>query len=97
MKLYKISQKVNSGYDTYDSAVVCAKNEDEARKIHPNGNYDYPEGEKNPYNKHPEAFEKSDKDYGTWARKKYVKVVYIGKATDTQKKWGVIVASFNAG
>lgn len=38
MKLYRISQDINNGYDTYDSAVVCAENEDEARKIHPSGN-----------------------------------------------------------
>lgn len=35
--LYRISQSVVSGYDTYDSAVVCAANEDEARSIHPGG------------------------------------------------------------
>jgi hypothetical protein len=35
MKLYKISQTVNKGYDTYYSAIVCAKSEDEARNIHP--------------------------------------------------------------
>jgi hypothetical protein len=35
--LYLISQSVNNGYDTYDSAVVCAENEDEARGIHPSG------------------------------------------------------------
>lgn len=35
MKLYLISQDENDGYDTYDSAVVCAGSEDEARKINP--------------------------------------------------------------
>ena len=35
MKLYKISQTVNNGYDTYDSAIVCAKSEDVARHTHP--------------------------------------------------------------
>ena len=29
--LYQIWQDVNTGYDTYDSAVVCADNEEEAR------------------------------------------------------------------
>lgn len=33
MKLYLISQNVNNGYDTYDSAVVCAETEEEARMI----------------------------------------------------------------
>jgi len=35
MKLYKIWQEINKGYDTYDSAVVCAESEEEARKIPP--------------------------------------------------------------
>jgi hypothetical protein len=37
MKLYRISQTVNKGYDTYDSAIVCAKSEDVARNIIPGG------------------------------------------------------------
>lgn len=36
-KLYRIYQSENNGYDTYDSAVVVANSEDEARKIHPGG------------------------------------------------------------
>lgn len=35
MNLYRISQNWNTGYDTYDSAVVAAESEDEARLIHP--------------------------------------------------------------
>lgn len=38
MKLWIISQKVNSGYDSYDSAVVAAETEEEARNILPTGN-----------------------------------------------------------
>lgn len=37
MKLWKISQTANDGYDTYDSAVVAAETEDEARLMHPDG------------------------------------------------------------
>jgi hypothetical protein len=32
MKLYRISQNVNGGYDTYDCAVVCAPDEETARR-----------------------------------------------------------------
>ena len=32
MKIFKIWQEVNNGYDTYDSAIVVAENEEEARK-----------------------------------------------------------------
>ena len=35
MKLYKLTQDINTGYDTYDSCVVVADNEDEARLIRP--------------------------------------------------------------
>ncbi len=33
MKLYKISQDINHGYDTYDSIVVCAENEEKAKQV----------------------------------------------------------------
>ena len=35
MNLYLISQDENEEYDTYDSAIVCAANEDEARNTKP--------------------------------------------------------------
>ena len=35
VNLYKISQNTNNGLDTYDSAIVCAASEDEARLINP--------------------------------------------------------------
>lgn len=37
MNLYLISQEVNTDYDTYDSAVVCAESEEAARTTHPSG------------------------------------------------------------
>jgi hypothetical protein len=39
MNLYLISQTDRNDYDTYDSAVVAAENEEDARKIHP-GEYE---------------------------------------------------------
>ena len=36
LKLYKITAEMR-GYDTYDSAVVVAKTEEQARNIHPSG------------------------------------------------------------
>ena len=38
MKLWLISQNANLGYDTYDSAVVAAATEEEARSTHPRSN-----------------------------------------------------------
>lgn len=87
MKLYLISQSVNNDYDTFDEAVVCAESEEEARKIHPDGGYDYEEDG---------VARDRDTLYGTWAKKKDVKVTEIGEANEKQKK-GVVCASFHAG
>ena len=37
MNLYLISQNVNNGYDTFNSAVVAAETKEEAINIHPGG------------------------------------------------------------
>jgi len=37
MNLYLLKQDKNTGWDTYDSAVVCAECDDDARMIHPSG------------------------------------------------------------
>ena len=39
MKLYLISQDENDNYDTYDSAVVAARDEEDARQINPGGDW----------------------------------------------------------
>ena len=81
MKLYKLTQNRNTGYDTYDSCVVCAKNEDDAKTIAPW------EGE----------FKDCDESWGnSWARKiSEVICEEIGKANKGQER-GVLCASFNA-
>lgn len=99
MKLYLISQKVNNDYDTYDSAVVVAKDEEEAKKIHPDGDtFDYKEHERSSQLEEDNTqYEKADQPYGTWARKKYVQVEYLGEADEKYKEPKVICSSFNAG
>ena len=37
MNLYLLTQDVNMDWDTYDSVIVCAESEEEAVKIHPDG------------------------------------------------------------
>jgi hypothetical protein len=64
MKLYLISQSVNGGYDTYDSAVVAADSEDAARATHP--------AEKD--------WDGKSETYGTWCAKENVTVQLIGTA-----------------
>jgi len=82
MKLFLISQTVNNDYDTYDSAVVCAENEDDAKSIRPDGH------------DAKEYFDKWGNAY--WCRPEDVVVKYIGEAAPESTR-GVVCASFNAG
>jgi hypothetical protein len=84
MKLYLISQIVNNGYDTYDSAVVAAKNEDDAQQMLPGF---YSDGK----------FYPTDLRDGAWASPEHVEVEYIGTAKPGTKAGTVICASYNAG
>ena len=34
MKIYKIFQTINNDYDTYDSFIVCAKDEEDSKVVH---------------------------------------------------------------
>jgi hypothetical protein len=83
MKLYLISQKINRGYDTYDSAVVAAPNANAAALIHPNTD-------------HEKYLLAGLEDGADWVPVQYVDVKYLGIAEDDIQE-GVICASFNAG
>ena len=87
IKLYLISQSVNDGYDTYDSAVVAAESEEDAKVTHPSG--DVPLRGWNEEGK-------TDTLCGSWTSKKNVQCRYIGDAAPGIK-CGVVCASFNAG
>lgn len=84
--LYLIWQTVNNNYDTYDSAVVVAESEDEAKKIHPS-NYDGREVE----------LKSSGNEYWSWCYLEDVQVKKIGVADESQYNERVICASYNAG
>ena len=83
MNLYLLSQGDNRGYDTYDSCVVCAKSEDEARLMRPNWE--------------PTNTSWENGNWHDWAEKpENVRVTLIGRAVRTLPK-SVICYSFNAG
>lgn len=82
MNLYLLEQDINGGYNTYDSAVVAAESEDEARMIYPS-----------PYVIDWDG--KCDMG-GAWCNKEDVKVKLIGYAINESKS-GLILSSFNAG
>lgn len=82
MKLFLLSQTANDDYDTYDSAVVCAVDEEDARNIHPDG--------------HEYTTERENDRWGSWARKSEIRIVELGEALPSVKQ-GVVCASYNAG
>jgi len=88
MKLWKISQNTNNDYDTFDSAVVAAKTESDARATHPLGDGSaVPTGE---------GVTDTESCLAPWTGQGNVVVEYVGTAKPGTEA-GVIVASFNAG
>lgn len=95
MNLYKLTQSVNNGWDTYDSVIVSAETIQDAVRIHPNS-FD---GEVIRWDERNESFFRCGAEYqcSSWAKDiKDVEVELIGVATPDIKE-GVVVASFNAG
>lgn len=83
MKLFRISQVENCGYDTYDSAVVAAPDAQTARTINPSNG------------KKIDEMDKWQKLAWCSSADKVV-VTYLGEAADGIEQ-GVICSSFNAG
>ena len=81
MNLYLLTQDVNVDWDTYDSVIVCAESEEEAVKIHPNG----------------DIFDTVCRWGSEWVKDpSHVECKKIGVADESIEK-GVVLASFNAG
>ena len=99
MKLYLISQDVNNGYGTYDSAVVAAKSPSDAKKIHPSRFVthiadDTWMGTYSGGAKIGEEYETGEYEWVRYSDIDHIEVEYLGK---TLKNRGIILASFNAG
>jgi hypothetical protein len=99
MNLYLISQNANNGYDTYDSAVVAAKSESDARTINP---CDYvthvTDGQwMGTYSgglSKGKAYKQDSHSWVSYSNISIIKVKYLGI---TKIKRGVVLSSFNAG
>lgn len=104
MNLYLISQDINVAYDTYDSAVVAAESEQDARTMHPSefvthvtnnlwmGTY-----ANTAPTKAGIEYDTENGGFGSWVEYSgidQIKVEYLG---ETHKERGIILASFNAG
>ncbi len=82
--IYKIWQVDNTDYDTFDSAVVVANSEDEARMIHPRESMSG-----------KEWWRLVGWEAGEWVNPGQVLILQVG--TTKLKPGQVICASYNAG
>lgn len=91
MNIYLVSQNDNDGWDTFDSFVCYAPNEEVAKKMLPNvGVLLKPNEYWNKDGKH-------DNKYSTWAMNiNSITVKLLGSNAEITES-GVILASFNAG
>jgi hypothetical protein len=91
MYLYRLTLNTSIGYDMYDSAVVIASSEEEARTIHPNGD--------NRWDEEEDSWNPNSSYSGpclSWGRPDQVTVELIGTASSGEIG-DVVVSSFNAG
>lgn len=81
LRLFLLTQQENNSYDTFDSIVVAAQTEDDARQIHPYGLWE----------------KKYTGSSSAWASSpKKVDVQLLGVA-EPDIESGIILRSFNAG
>lgn len=86
MKIWKISQTENLIWDTFDSAVVFAETEEDARMTHPSA-YEFTDSK----------WDGKVDYYSSWCDAKYVTVEYLGETDRDVPNKTVIVGSFRAG
>jgi len=100
LNLYLISQTVNNDYETFDRAVVAARDEEDAKSIHPLSSWldmsDIPTVTPTAREAKEEREKKGYNSDDTWTIRENVKVRFIGIVSPDVER-GVICASFNAG
>lgn len=94
LKIFKISQNENNGYDTYSDAIVVAESEDEAKHSCICGWHKYHDGHL--YFQYSSGKEKVEDSCSGWANAEHVQVELIGNAMEGIEK-GVVCSSFHAG
>jgi hypothetical protein len=82
VNLYLLSQSSNDGFDSYDSAVVAAPDDETARRIHP----EFKAGD--------EIDDWTPWMLEQWAAPQELTVCYLGEAADGVA-FGVVCASYN--
>jgi len=98
MKLWLLINNGNGGYDTYDSAVVVAKTEKDAKRIYPDDFCVYSEEHSKFVFQYASGEIEVDYDGHSWADSpNKVFVEYLGEAGTLYEEGQVILASYNAG
>ena len=101
MKLFLIAQNTVTGFDSYDSAVVAAESENDARNIHPSDCITHAEdgqwfgtyrGDRLGNYSPPEP--QSNTGWPDYSCIQSISVEYLG---ETERDRGVVCASYNAG
>ena len=95
MKLWRIWQNENKGWDTFDSAVVAANTAEEARCTYPEkyGGNTHWNGSK--WSRQLRDGKVVDGSSYCWTTPEYVSVEFLADGYDGPA--GIVVASFNAG
>lgn len=102
MNIYLVIQPEKyTGYDTFDSFIVVANTEDEARYTHPTGSEQYDHEKKLWYHQNETGDTKRYYDmekYSWWTNKtNELTVLLIGKAHKRYTNINVLCSSFHAG
>lgn len=97
MNLYLISQDVSNDYDTYDAAVVAAESEEEARKIHPSRFVTHVSNNKWMCTSAVEQNNEYERNRDDWVDYADINLITVEHLGETQRKKGVVLASYNAG
>ena len=97
MNIYLVTQSINTGFDTYDSMVVVAETEQEARETCPNEfTTHHHDGSWYGTLARGGEYKRDGDEWVPFNEIHKLKVTLIGVATPEMEK-GVVVASFNAG
>jgi hypothetical protein len=99
MNLYLISQNANDDYDTYDSAVVAAKSESDARTINPCDSVTHvADGQwMGTYSGGANKGKAYKQDGHSWVKYSNINIIKVKYLGVTKIKRGVVLSSFNAG
>lgn len=96
VNIYKILRNKKVAWDAFESAVVAARSEDEARRIHPDGLHTWNGDSWNKVERTHDSLEQSRWAMESWNRPGRIKIEYIGKAREGIPSGAVIVSSYDA-